>query len=61
MTTGKLLSKVGTSINTISGKATYSHTEIEDQKENWDDHWTTKNGEYVIHAENQHHVYIVKN
>jgi len=52
--------KVSTTINTIKGIAKYSHTEIEDQNERWDDHWQTNNGELVIHEGNNHHVYLNK-
>ncbi len=47
-------------IQTINGEALYSHTETEDENGSWNDNWSTKNGEFVIHDGNQHHVYIVK-
>ena len=49
----------GTTINTSQGIAAYSHSEIEDKNERWDDHWLTTNGEYVIHEGTQHHVYLL--
>ena len=52
--------RFGTSMNTISGEAFYSHTEVEDGNGNWNDVWCTINGEYVRHEGNKHHVYIVR-
>lgn len=49
----------GTTINMSAGTAAYSHSEIEDINEQWDDHWLTVNGEYVIHEGQQHHVYLL--
>lgn len=51
--------KIGSIINTIGGIAEYSHTEIEDINESWDDHWSTTRGEYVLHDVAEHHVYKV--
>lgn len=52
--------RFGTSMSTISGEAFYSHTEVEDDNENWNDVWCTINGEYVRHEGNKHHIYIVR-
>ena len=49
----------GTTINTSQGTAAYSHSEIEDKNNRWDDHWLTTNGEYVIHEDPEHHVYLL--
>lgn len=51
--------KIDTTIRTVSGNATYSHTEIEDKDGNWNDNWYAKDGEYVIHEGKYHHVYII--
>ena len=59
-TTLKIPEKIGTTISTISGEALYSHTEVEDSSERWNDNWETRRGEYVIHSGNMHHVYIVR-
>ena len=48
-----------TTINTSQGIAAYSHSEIEDKDERWDDHWLIANGEYVIHDGAHHHVYLL--
>ena len=53
-------SKINTTIGTVQGIADYSHTEIEDKNENWDDHWLTSNGEYVIHEGTHHHIYLLR-
>ena len=47
-------------INTIQGKAEYVKTEVEDKNGNWNDNYYTKDGYYVIHEGNKHHVYKVK-
>ena len=52
--------RINTSIETAQGIADYSHTEVEDNDKNWDDHWLVSNGEYVIHDENQHHIYLLR-
>ena len=55
-----LPNKEQTTIETIQGRASYSHTEREDLEGNWDDHWETRNGEFVIHqGTNDHHVYLL--
>ena len=51
--------KIGTTISTIKGDALYSHTEIEDCNNKWNDNWYTNKGEYCIHELNLHHVYII--
>lgn len=50
----------GSTIETILGEMIYSHTEIEDENGNWNDHWSTENGEYVIHGSKRHHVYVLR-
>ena len=47
-------------IHTIQGKASYSHTEVEDKYGNWNDSWATIRGEYVIHEGKNHHVYTIR-
>jgi len=47
-------------IDTFMGKAYYHKTCIENKYGNWDDHWYTGAGEFVIHEGKKHHVYIVK-
>lgn len=51
--------RIQTTIHTLQGIASYSHTEVEDENKNWDDHWLTSNGEYVIHVKPHHHVYLL--
>lgn len=51
---------IGTSINTISGEAFYTHTEIEDTNGRWNDNYFTSDGAYLMHSGNCHHVYIVR-
>ena len=46
-------------IDTIRGKAYFVKTCTEDKYGNWDDHWSTIAGEFVIHEGKKHHVYIV--
>lgn len=53
-------SKINTTIVTSQGIADYSHTEVEDSNENWDDHWLTSNGEFVIHEDKYHHIYLLR-
>ena len=47
------------SINTLLGKATYYTTRMEDEQGRWDDNWSTKDGFFVTHHQNTHHVYKV--
>ena len=51
-------SKKGTYINTMLGKAYYSHTEKEDKHGRWNQSWATIRGEFVIHRGDEHDVYI---
>lgn len=44
-------------INTAQGTAYYLHTEVEGPRGGWDDHWKTTSGYWVIHRDNEHHVY----
>lgn len=60
MTTEILKHKIGTKINTFIGEAIYSHTEIEDPDERWNNNWEINNGHFVIHDCESHHVYKVK-
>ena len=45
-------------INVIGGKARYIGTEIEDENGNWNDDYNVKDGYYVIHQGNKHHIYL---
>jgi len=58
MSTITIPEKVGTTINTTWGEALYSHTEVEDANERWNDNWYISRGEFVIHAGSNHHVFI---
>ena len=51
--------RIQTTIQTVQGIASYSHTEVENKNEKWDDHWQTSNGEYVIHENINHHIYLL--
>ena len=44
-------------INVIGGTAKYVCTEIEDKFGRWNDNYYTRDGYYVIHNGNEHHVY----
>ena len=46
-------------IDTFRGKAYFVKTITEDKYGNWDDHWETIRGEFVIHEGNKHHVYKI--
>jgi len=46
-------------IDTIAGRAYFYKTITEDKYGNWDDHWSSLAGEFVIHEGNKHHVYII--
>jgi hypothetical protein len=50
----------GQTIGTVQGGALYSHTEVEDLNEDWNDDWPTRLGFYVIHEGQQHHVYATQ-
>lgn len=51
--------KIGKTINTAMGEAVYSHTEVEDSQERWDDHWKFSAGEFVIHNGEEHDVFLL--
>ena len=53
------MSKPKEYIDTIRGKAYFIKTITEDKNGNWDDHWSTIAGEFVIHEGKKHHVYKV--
>jgi len=44
-------------IDTIRGRAYFLKTCTENKYGNWDDHWATIRGEFVIHEGKKHHVY----
>lgn len=46
-------------IDTIRGRAYFVKTFTEDKHGNWDDHWSTIAGEFVIHEGKKHHVYKI--
>jgi len=46
-------------INTISGRARYKGTEVEDEYGRWNDRYSTNRGEFVIHKGKRHHIYEV--
>jgi len=46
-------------IDTIRGKAYFIKTITEDKYGDWDDHWATIRGEFVIHEGKKHHVYKI--
>jgi len=46
-------------IDTIRGRAYFVKTCTEDKYGNWDDHWSTIAGEFVIHEGKNHHVYKI--
>ena len=47
-------------ISTASGEAYYIGTEIEDKNGNWNDNYYIKDGYWVIHQGDRHHVYKSK-
>ena len=49
-----------TEIRTAQGTAKYLCTEIEDKAGNWNDNYCIRDGYWVIHEGNQHHVYKVE-
>lgn len=49
--------KLGTSINTMSGKAFYYGSEIEDNNGKFDDSYSTSQGYYLIHSGKYHRIY----
>lgn len=51
--------KVKDSISTASGKAFFVRTEKEDSQGKWNDNYKVKDGFYLIHDGNLHHVYRV--
>jgi len=53
------MKKMKEKINTIDGEASFVRTEVEDQFGNWNDNYWTRDGFYVIHEGNKHHVYKV--
>ncbi len=46
-------------IDTIRGRAYFYKTITENKYGNWDDHWETVAGYFVIHENNKHHVYKI--
>ena len=48
---------VKTSIQVMSGTAKYVKTEVENKFGKWNDNYYVKDGYYVIHHGNQHHLY----
>ena len=46
-------------IGTAMGPAHYIGTEIEDKNGKWNDNYYTRDGFWVIHEGNKHHVYQV--
>jgi hypothetical protein len=44
-------------IGTVAGTAFFVRTEVEDVNGKWNDSYTTKDGFWVIHDGNFHHVY----
>jgi len=53
----EILENVKTYIETANGIASYVCTEIEDENELWNDDYNVRDGYYIIHKGNQHHVY----
>lgn len=53
------MSKPKPHIDTIRGRAYFIKTITEDKHGNWDDHWSTIAGEFVIHEGKYHHVYKI--
>lgn len=47
-------------INTVSGRARYVKTEVEDDYGNWNNRYSTNSGYWVIHEGRRHHIYEVK-
>jgi uncharacterized protein YeeX (DUF496 family) len=54
------LDNINKTISTISGEAEYVGTEFEDDYGDWHDDYSVKDGYYVIHGDNRHHVYKLK-
>ena len=44
-------------IDVAGGKAKYVHTEIEDSRGRWNDNYNVRDGYYVMHYGDKHHVY----
>ena len=55
----KKLDGVKKSINTASGKAKYIGTETEDKYGRWNDRYSTRDGFWVIHDGDHHHIYKI--
>jgi len=53
-------SDVQKDIQTVQGQARYVRTEVEDKSGRWNDDYATRDGYYVIHEGNKHHVYKVR-
>lgn len=47
-------------IYVAGGKAKYVKTETEDEQGNWNQDYLIKDGYWVIHEGNKHHVYYLK-
>ena len=46
-------------INVLGGTAKYVRTEVEDANGNWNDNYYTRDGYWVIHEGNEHHIYFL--
>ena len=56
----KKLCNIKPTIRTVAGEAEYIGTEIEDKRGRWNDNYSTRDGYYVIHHGDKHHVYSVR-
>jgi len=52
-----MVNKPAKTIDTVAGRAKFVKTETEDEFGKWYDEYYTRNGYYVIHEGNKHHVY----